>query len=186
MAPKRLRRASSSVVVDDPIDDVPAAGLIDVDSLARAAPRECSTVQQNRQRPRTFASQTVIGNNLCDDKGVQKESLYGNVLITSAVAQKTDYKRYSNVLKYGMEDPPAEEEQPLAGLLKTHDILLEGKPFKEFVFTKDKKYLGGLTLPGAAGAYNCMTISPEHSAMVANVAVRALRNAGECTPCMRT
>ena len=84
MAPKRLRRASSSRIEDDEDESVPGSPpQIDVNELTRAPAVEPSTDQQQRTRSRTFASQTLVCNNLCDEAGVQKDSLYGNVLFTS-------------------------------------------------------------------------------------------------------
>ena len=183
MAPKRLRRAPASLLEDN--DDEPAPGSppqIDVNGLARAPAVERNTDQQQRTRPRTFASQTLVCNNLCDEAGVQKDSLYGNVLFTSTgMAWKGEYKRYSNLLKWGNDNGPPEEGTP-KGLLETAGLLLEGRPFGEFGFTKDKKYLCGMTLDGAVGGFNALSISPEHSAMIADIGTKTLRRAGECSP----
>ena len=104
MAPKRLRRAPASLLEDN--DDEPAPGSppqIDVNGLARAPAVERNTDQQQRTRSRTFASQTLVCNNLCDEAGVQKDSLYGNVLFTSTgMAWKGEYKRYSPRAAFGV------------------------------------------------------------------------------------
>ena len=178
MAPKRLRRASGSGPVRDPLDEqepepIATPERVNVSSLAVA--QTVSHAPRQRQRTRTFSSKVIVSNALCNEQGVQLPGKYFALSICAQLPDKESMHRFNNILKYG-QDTAAELPKDTAGLLGQNDLLLHGGAFYGFFWQTAKTKLYGLNVE--RGAMQTLCISVEMAGLICDLVLPMLRTAG--------